>query len=282
MSQRFHLDPDNKNALPGLILIVLGVLGLFGTLGVLKGIGGFFGALLFGGLAYFAYVEGRRRQSLALRLAALPLAGLAIATLAPGGVGGAAFLASIGAAFGVVWYLDDRRWWALIPAGTLLSLAIVAFLDASLGGSHGAIFLLGLAATFFALTRLRVEAQPWAIFPAAALAVLGLLSITTGGRWLVPLVLIAIGGFLLMRSGSFRLSMGRHEGAAPGAYPPATPPSGAPEVPVAQAPVAQTPVAQAPAPVPPVAAVEAPEAPAAAADGEAGTTEQPTDDRTSS
>lgn len=277
MSQRFHIDPDNKNALPGLILIVLGVLGLFGTLGVLKGIGGFFGALLFGGLAYFAYVEGRRRQSLALRLAALPLAGLAIATLAPGGVGGAAFLASIGAAFGVVWYLDDRRWWALIPAGTLLSLAVVAFLDASLGGSHGAIFLLGLAATFFALTRLRVEAQPWAIFPAAALAVLALLSITTGGRWLVPLVLIAIGGFLLLRSGTFRLSMGRDDGVAPSAYPPVTPPSSVPETPAAHAPAAHAPAA-----VPPSAAVAAPEAPASARDADAGTTELPAEDRPSS
>ncbi|MFO7546730.1 MAG: hypothetical protein R6W77_14650 [Trueperaceae bacterium] len=218
MSQRFQFDPRNKNALPGLILIVLGVLGLFGTLGVLAGIGGLFGALLFGGLAYFAYVEGKRSGNIVMRLAALPLAGLAIATIVPGGVGGAAFLASIGAAFGVVWYLDARRWWALIPAGTLLSLALVAFLDATLGGSNGSIFLLGLAATFFALTRLRVEPQTWGIYPAAGLAVLALVSFTTGGRWVVPVVLIGVGAYLLMRSGNLRLPTIERQDAAPGGF----------------------------------------------------------------
>jgi hypothetical protein len=218
MSQRSQFDPRNKNALPGLILVVLGVLGLFGTLGVLQGIGGLFGALLFGGLAYFAYVEGKRSQNLVMRLAALPLAGLAIATIVPGGVGGAAFLASIGAAFAVVWYLDARRWWALIPAGTLFSLALVSFLDATLGGSNGSIFLLGLAATFFALTRLRIEPQPWGIYPAAGLAVLALVSLTTGGRWVVPVVLIGVGAYLLMRSGNLRLPTIERQDAAPGGF----------------------------------------------------------------
>lgn len=218
MSQPIPSESRNKNALPGLILIVLGVLGLFGTLGVLEGIGSLFGALLFGGLAYFAYVEGKRNHNLVMRLAALPLAGLAIATIVPGGVGGAAFLASIGAAFGVVWYLDARRWWALIPAGTLVSLALVSFLDATLGGSNGPVFLLGLAVTFFLLTRLRVEPQAWGLYPAAGLALIALVSFSTGGRWVVPVILIAVGAYLLMRSGNLRLPRIERQDAAPGGF----------------------------------------------------------------
>jgi hypothetical protein len=202
MSFRFDLDRiDRRQLVPGLILIGIGVLGLFGSLGLFRGFGGFLGAILFGAAAYFAYLQGRHTGRLLWQAAAFPLAGLAIASVAPGNLGGFAFLGSIGAAFWLAWRDDARRWWALIPAGVLASLAVTALVDGATRGAAagGFVFLGGLALTFFALTRLPQHAQSWAIFPAGALAVLAVLALTTSGGWIVPLVLIAAGAWMLLR-----------------------------------------------------------------------------------
>ena len=199
-----NLVNKRDNSTVAMVLIGIGVLALLGTLGVFTFIGSLLGALLFGGLAYFAYVEGRRRGSTTWRLAALPLAGLAIAAIAPWRLGSGAFLASLGLAFAVYWHEDRTRWWALIPAGTLASLGLVSFFEAVFGPSVGWLFLAGMALTFYALTRLDVEPQPWAIWPAAGLALVALLSIMDGAGWIVPVALLGAGAFMLLRNGAGR------------------------------------------------------------------------------
>ena len=183
----------DRNSTAAVVLIAIGVVALLGTLGVFRFIADLLGALLFGGLAYFAYTEGRRRGSDAWRLAAYPLAGLAVAAIAPFGLGQGAFLASLGLAFAVYWHADKTRWWALIPAGALGTLGLVESFDGLFGGAPGWLFLAGMALTFFALTRLEVEPQPWAVWPAAGLALLAFLSLVDGGGWVLPLLLIAAG-----------------------------------------------------------------------------------------
>ena len=200
----FNLDLDHidrRRLVPGLILITLGVLGLLGSLGWLGGLGGLVGTLLFGAAAYYAYQQGQRTGALGWRAATYPLAGLAIAGIAPDPLGGAAFLLGLGLAFVLAYRDDAARWWVIIPAGALLSMALTALVDdaAGPGGSGGAVFLLGLAATFFALTRLPQYAQRWAVYPAAALALLALLALTTGGAWVVPVVLIGAGAWMLLK-----------------------------------------------------------------------------------
>jgi len=202
MSFRLDLDHiDRRRLVPGLILIGIGVLGLFSSFGWLRGLGGFVGFALFGAAAYFAYLQGRHTGSRWWQVAAFPLAGLAIASIAPGSLGGFVFLGAIGLAFALVYRDDPSRWWAVIPAGVLLSLAVTALVDgAGRGaGAGGSVFLFGLAATFFVLTRLPQHAQSWAIYPAAALAVLAVVTLTTTGGWIVPLALIAIGAWMLLR-----------------------------------------------------------------------------------
>src|SRR5690606_39221092 len=201
---------DNKNGkmLPALILIGLGVVGILSGTGLFRFLGGFIWAAVFGGAAYFAYTEGKKRGNNLWRLAAFPLAGLAIASITSASFGGAAFLAALGLAFALVWNDDKRRWWAMIPAGTFASLAAVTFFEPIIGGSAGWLFLAGLAATFYALTRFEVEPQPWAIYPAVALGVVALLSFTTSGGWVLPLLLIAAGIYLLMRAGVINLPRG--------------------------------------------------------------------------
>src|SRR5690606_2007419 len=103
---------SDRNSTAGLVLIAVGVVALLGSLGVVRFMADLLGALLFGGLAYLAWAEGRRRGSDFWRLAALPLLGLAVASIAPFGLGDGAFLASLGLAFAVYWHEDRRRWWA--------------------------------------------------------------------------------------------------------------------------------------------------------------------------
>src|SRR5690606_23190465 len=199
-----NLSISENQQLTGVILIGVGVLALLGVTGIFRFVGGIVGALLFGALAYYAYTQGERRGNTMWRLAAFPLAGLALTSILPGSLGGATFLASLGLAFAIFWQHDKSNWWALIPAGTLASLAAVAFLEGVLGVSAGWLFLLGLAATFFALTRLNVEPQSWAIWPAGGLAAVSLMAFVDSGSWILPLLLIGGGGWLLVRSGAIK------------------------------------------------------------------------------
>jgi len=258
MSFRLDLDHiDRRRLVPGLILIGIGVLGLLSTFGWLRGLGGLVGGALFGAAAYFAYLQGRHNGALGWRVAVFPLAGLALASIAPEPLGGFAFLGSIGAAFTVVYRDDPQRWWAVIPAGALYALALTALVDgAGRGpGAGGSVFLFGLAATFFVLTRLPRHAQPWAVYPAAALALLAVVTLTTTGGWIVPLALIAVGAWMLLRPESVGALL-RRGGAV------TTEPSRpAPTV----AASATVPVAPAAPAAPAAAAPTAPSAPAASA-----------------
>lgn len=211
MKYRMNFDEPRGNRLVlGLILVGIGVLALFGSLGIAL-FNSVLGTLLFGGLAFYLYREGTRTGRSGMRLAALPLAGLALAALLPGSAGGALFLALIGLAFAYVWRMDRSRWWAIIPAGTFASLAAVAGLGGMLGRADGFVFLGGLAATFYALTRLRVSPQSWAIWPAGGLALVAVLSLMGSGGWLVPLLLIG-GGLLMLARGGFVQRADRSEG----------------------------------------------------------------------
>lgn len=247
--------------LPGVLLIGLGLLVLFTNLG-LSIVGNLLTAFIFGGLAYYVYQRRVRTANQGLRLLAVPLAGLALVTLLPGRATGALFLALIGLAFAVVWRTDKKRWWAVIPAGAFASLAATAGLSGLPGNVAGFVFLGGLAATFYALTRLRVEPQSWAIYPAGALGVVAALALFNGGgSWLFPLVLVAAGLFLLVRSGviepgwlgglarrpAAQASAGQASAAQPSAAQPATGTELATAAPtdVAQDEVAQAAVAQA-------------------------------------
>ncbi len=232
-------DPaERPRVLGAFALIAVGVLGLLSSLGVLDGLGGIFGLLLFGGAAVFAASQGRRTGNFFWRVAAYPLFGLAIASVAPSSLGGAAFLGSLGFAFGLAWREDEQRWWALIPAGTLLSLGLTSLVDGTRLGAaaSGSVFLLGLAATFFVLTRLRVQPQGWAIFPAGALALLAVVSGSAASGWLFPIAFIAAGVYLLWRSG-----------ALPGMAAPTAPTATPRPEPVSPAPVPPAPVPSAPA-----------------------------------
>lgn len=225
-------------SLAGAGLVVLGLLFLLGNFGFGNLLGRLVGAALFGGLAYLVYREGRRKGNHLLTLLALPLAGIGLASLFPGFGNGAFILAAVGLAFALVWRRNPSRWWAVIVAGALGSMALSVAVPRPFAPMSSALFLLGLAATFFALTRLKVEPQRWAIYPAVALGVLGLLELMGGsGGWIIPLLLVAAGLYLLYRDGRLG-TFGRPASpqVEPSPAPVSPPPSAPPGVQVPAAP----------------------------------------------
>jgi hypothetical protein len=205
----------NGQILGGAFLVGGGLLLLLQNLGFLGG-GELLWAALFAlvGLAFFAvYFRDRRWWALIPGCALLGLAAptaLSVAGDRWAEFGGAVFLAMLGAAFATV-YLDNRpvRWWALIPAGTLLTLAVVASLDlVDAAEAGGGVFFLGLALTFFAVALLPHgdKRRDWALYPAIACLGLGAIVVaaSTSTFTIVAAVgLIGTGLYLLYRTGRF-------------------------------------------------------------------------------
>ena len=198
----------------GVVLVLAGVLFLLQKLGVLEGVESWFFALLFaaGGAAFLYWFITDRKQWWAI-IPGFVLLGLAaviaIETLPledTGSIGGGVFLASIGLAFLVIYLVKRDFWWALIPAGVMITLGLVAgFSGVAKGDASGGIFFLGLAATFGVLYFLPTAKGPqkWAAIPALILAAMGLLLLlesVANLSFILPAALIVVGAYLLWRA----------------------------------------------------------------------------------
>jgi hypothetical protein len=117
-------------------------------------------------------------------------------------IAGAVLLGGIGVAFVVIYIMHQRQWWALIPAGALISLAAVTGWFGTTGtGISGGFFLVGLGLTFVIIQFLPTyrPRSNWPGIVGAVLLVLGAASIGTGtylGNLIWPIALIALGLFL--------------------------------------------------------------------------------------
>lgn len=194
----------------GLLLIAGGVFYLLNNLGIIRWGGLVWGAAAgIAAVAFFMAVIRDRQQWWAL-IPSMTLAALAtlitLDYLAPawsGDWGGSLFLGGIGLSFALIYALDRKMWWALIPGGALLTLAVVAGLDNVEGIESGGVLFLGLGLTFLLLALVPVdEGKPlrWAFIPGGILLAMGaLLSVgferAIGYLW--PAALI-IGGLLLL------------------------------------------------------------------------------------
>lgn len=197
----------------GLILIAAGVLFLLQTLFNFE-FGGLFWALAFGlgGAFFFSWFFQDRQQWWAL-IPGFTLLSIGLIILldillpaASSTLAGFIILGGIGASFLLIYLLRRDFWWALIPAGTLLTLAVVALLSDLIPGLEvGAIFFLGLAATFALLTLVPTGEgrMKWPWIPAGILGGLGLIVLMSAGNLagiLAPVVLILAGLFLVARN----------------------------------------------------------------------------------
>lgn len=188
----------------GVVLVGAGVLFLAMTLGVLPnptagGVGVVFAVLGFALLASYLALHAHWWTL----ITGSTLLGLGAVILLPQGADGWIFLASVGLGFALVALTKVERWWAVIPAGTLLTLALVAGIGPAIGGVlAGTLLFFGLAATFGILALLRVRGRPmrWPLIVAAACFIFGVLIATTGpiSDVVWPLTLVAAGVVLLI------------------------------------------------------------------------------------
>lgn len=197
----------------GALLILAGVMFLLQNMGVYR-FGDLFWGLIFilGGGAFLVGLLQDRAQWWAI-IPGLTLLGIGVlitlTILAPGlmgVIGGSLVLGSIGLAFLIIFLLDRVKWWALIPAGTLLTLAVVAGINEALPGMEtGGVFFLGLGLTFAVVALFPTQAgrMSWAWIPAGILALMGLLLMAAAGNligYLWPVLIIAAGGLLILRT----------------------------------------------------------------------------------
>jgi hypothetical protein len=205
----------NWRILLGVGLLLLGVLSLLQSLNIL--VSGAFTALMFAllfasvGITFLA-VLARGRQNWWAAIPGCVMLGLAFTILlgefgspALQRLGGPLFLASISAAFWVVYYLVPSNWWAIIPGGVLATLAVVAAVPNAADDFTGSLFFLGLAATFGLLWLLPVQGKrmTWPIYPAAALGIMAIVVLLSQSNlvgYIWPLILIGTGIILVFRA----------------------------------------------------------------------------------
>lgn len=200
----------DSNALWGLLLIGMGVLFLMQNLGLLNETLSFVWPAAFAALsaAFFFFYFTRRDQWWAV-IPAFTLLGLAgtvgLEAFSPAlgeKIGGVIFLSSVSLAFWAVFFIRRAYWWAIIPAGAMLTLTVVAGADSleSTTLHTGSIFFFGLAATFAIV--LMVSRMRWAIYPASVLFAIGAI-IGLGAEsivdYILPVALIVVGLYLLLR-----------------------------------------------------------------------------------
>lgn len=165
--------------------------------------------------ATFAWVYAADRGSWWAAIPSAALLGAAIVTLMetdPDGLGQwteVPFLAVLSLGFWAVYARDPRHWWALIPAGMLLTVSVVTAVTATLRGAvTGAIFLTGAAVTFALVAVLPGGASRrwWAWIPAGVLAVGAIAVLLSAAEWITllnalwPTAIIVAGGFLIWRA----------------------------------------------------------------------------------
>jgi hypothetical protein len=191
----------------GGLLILGGILALLDTMGIIGNAGGIFWGLIWGAVGvFFLYLLINDRQN--NWWAAFPacaLLGMAASSILPNSLdflSGLLFLGGIGLAFWWVYFTDRSRWWAIIPGGVMLTLGAVSALDNIPGLDTGGLFFIGLGLTFLLVAVLTGGAQSWAWYPTVVLLIFGALvgipslDITD---YVVPAVLILVGGFMIYR-----------------------------------------------------------------------------------
>ncbi|MBN1146035.1 MAG: hypothetical protein JXA78_02170, partial [Anaerolineales bacterium] len=115
-------------------------------------------------------------------------------------------LGGIGLSFVAIYLVERQNWWALIPAGVMLTLAVMVVLGEALPGfDAGGIFFLGLGLTFALIALLPSEegGLRWAWIPAGIMLLMGVLFVAASENLLVyilPAGLILVGVYLIVRA----------------------------------------------------------------------------------
>ena len=197
----------------GVLLIIGGIIFLLENLGIVAIGEAFWGVLLGVAAIGFLSVYLTNRENwwaLIPGMILLSVSALIILnTIFPGGtgeLGGVIVLGGIGLAFLLIYLTNRENWWAIIPAGVMLTLSIVVLLGEVISGFEvGGIFFLGLGLTFALVAILPTPhgQMKWAFIPAGVMIVLGLLitaALSPLINYIWPSALILAGLLLVFRA----------------------------------------------------------------------------------
>ncbi|MHC1782940.1 MAG: hypothetical protein AB9891_09325 [Anaerolineaceae bacterium] len=200
-----------RGAALGVILIAAGILFLLSNLGYFDMgdyvIGGLF---CLGGLFFLSMLREKTTNwwTIIPGVILFDLGGLIIfSSLFPhlmDRIGGAFFLGGVSLAFWLVYFRVREYWWAIIPAGVLLTLAAITVIDLTpfSGLIVPATLFLGIACTFalvYILTGRETRFR-WTWYPAAITGIMGFIFLFFSGRlggFVMPTVLIILGIYLV-------------------------------------------------------------------------------------
>jgi hypothetical protein len=210
-------DRNEGATLFGVLLVLVGGLWLLDAANVVELTTGWV-ALLFAvpGLIFaWAFVRNRDRWWAAIPAGALlGLAGLigsAEASWLPTeSTSASLLLGGIGLGFVAVAVRTPERWWAVIPAGVLLTLAVFIGIAPTFDPMLAvAVLMFGLALTFVLVAAFPLETgrMRWPLVPAVVLGALGTIfafgatDMLQAMQWIWPVAVIAVGLALLLRTG---------------------------------------------------------------------------------
>jgi hypothetical protein len=199
----------NRRLFLGLFFLLAGLAALFSSLGYLPMEKFLWPGLISGGGLIFMvfFLTSKSNWWAAIPGCILMAIGLtsALPWIAPGlegRMGGPVVLAGISLGFWLVYLRVPANWWAIIPAGVMLSIASMTLISTENGLATAGIFFIGLGLTF-ALVALLPGASlrmGWPWIPAGILLLMGFLFISSASK-LASLVLpsaMILGGLVLV------------------------------------------------------------------------------------
>ncbi len=206
------MERTDRRWILGALLVVAGILFLLQNLGIFNfdnSIWGFLFAL--GGLAFLWVVVNNRAHWWALipGMVLLGIGGLILMGIyfpsSAALYGGPFFLGMISLSFWLIYFLHNDLWWAVSPAGVMLTIAAVAGLGQIYTGVEiGGVLFLGMGLTFLLLSVIPTPQgrMRWPLIPGIVLVLFGVIigsTSSTAMRFFWPVVLILAGIFIFFR-----------------------------------------------------------------------------------
>ncbi|NMB54742.1 MAG: hypothetical protein GYA15_08570 [Leptolinea sp.] len=202
----------NRNLWIGLFFLLIGIGSLFSNLGFFPLEGLIWPAFLAGGglIFLFFFLSSRSNWWAAIPGCVLLSIGVtaSLPWIAPGfedRLGGPLVLAGISLGFWLVYLRVPANWWAIIPAGVMLTLASVTLLQTENGLEVAGVFFIGLGLTFALVALLPGGAlrMAWPWIPAAIMLIMGFLFISSAynlATYVLPAAMIVGGLVLILRA----------------------------------------------------------------------------------
>ncbi|HJS30145.1 MAG TPA: hypothetical protein VJ768_11015 [Anaerolineales bacterium] len=203
------MKPTHRVWIGGL-MILAGAIFLLENLGFIAISPYLWGGLLLGGGLTFLYLYLSNREEWWYIIPAFIFLGvgaiLILLTAFPnleGALVPTIILGAIGLSFVIVYLTNSENWWAIIPAGTLLTLSLALGLSTVFEGlAVASIFFLGMALTFGIVYFIPTPEgrMTWAIYPALITLALGVV-VSLGAGSLAPFIwplALILGGLALI------------------------------------------------------------------------------------